>query len=175
MITKEQKKEKVAELVEKFKKANSYYFIDFTGMNVETTIQFRRELKKNEMELKVAKNSLINRALSEAGGLQGLKKDFFGPTGIIFGYGDPVHPAKLINERYEKEQRPVFKGAVVEGVVYEADKLKTLASLPSKTDIIASILGSLNAPISGIVGAINSIMRDIASVIEEVAKKNSSN
>lgn len=175
MITKEQKKEKVAELVEKFKKANSYYFIDFTGMNVETTLQFRRELKKNEMELKVAKNSLITRALNEAGGLQGLKKDIFGPTGIIFGYGDPVRPAKLISERYEKEQRPVFKGAILEGVVYEADQLKTLASLPSKTDIIASILGSLNAPISGIVGAINSIMRDIASVIEEVAKKNSSN
>ncbi len=113
--------------------------------------------------------------MSESGGLQGLKKDISGPTGIIFGYGDPVRPAKLINERYEKEQRPVFKGAVVEGVVYEADKLKTLASLPSKTDIIASILGSLNAPISGIVGAINSIMRDVASVIEEVAKKNSSN
>lgn len=175
MITKEQKKEKVAELVEKFKKANSYYFVDFTGMNVETTIQFRRDLKRDEMELKVAKNSLISRALSELGEGERLSIDIFGPTGIVFGYGDPIRPARLINERYEKEQRPVFKGAVVEGVVYEADKLKVLASLPSKTDIIASILGSLNAPVSGIVGAINSIMRDIASVIEEVAKKNSSN
>jgi large subunit ribosomal protein L10 len=52
--------------------------------------------------------------------------------------------------------------------------LDKLASLPSKADIIASILGSLNAPISGIVGSINSLMRDLASVIEEVAKKKSS-
>lgn len=173
MITKQKKVEQVQNLVEKFKKVNSYYFVDFTGMNVESTLQFRRELKKNQMELKVAKNTLLERALSEAGNLPGLKDGFRGPTAVIFGYGDPIAPAKLLKERIEKFQQPVFKGAVVEGVVYDADQLKTLASLPSKSDIIASILGSLNSPISGVVGAINAVIRDLAYVIEEVAKKNS--
>lgn len=173
MITRQRKVEQVQNLVEKFKKANSYYFIDFTGMNVESTQQFRRELKKNQMELKVAKNTLLERALTEAGNLPVLKDGFHGPTGIIFGYGDPIQPARMLKERIEKLQQPVFKGAVVEGIVYEADQLKVLASLPSKSDIIASILGSLNAPVSGIVGAINAVIRDLASVIEEVAKKNS--
>ncbi len=175
MITREQKKEKVAELIEKFKSAQSYFFVDFTGMTVEITNQFRRELKNNQMELKVAKNTLIKRALNEIEGLNTIEHNFFGPTGIIFGYGDPILPARVIKEKYEKEQRPVFKGAIVEGVYYGADQLKTLASLPSKADIIASILGSLNAPVSGIVGSINSLMRDLASVIEEVAKKKSTN
>ncbi len=173
MITRQRKIEQVQDLVEKFKKVNAYYFIDFTGMNVESTQQFRRELKKNQMELKVAKNTLLERALAEAGNLPGLKDGFRGPTGIIFGYGDPIQPARILKERIEKLQQPVFKGAVVEGIVYEADQLKVLASLPSKSDIIASILGSLNAPVSGIVGAINAVIRDLASVIEEVAKKNS--
>ncbi|MFN3305698.1 MAG: 50S ribosomal protein L10 [Candidatus Kapaibacteriota bacterium] len=173
MITKQRKNEQVRSLVEKFRNVNAYYFIDFTGMNVESTQQFRRELKNNQMELKVAKNTLLERALAEAGNLPGLKDGFRGPTGVIFGYGDPIQPARILKERIEKLQQPVFKGAVVEGVVYEADQLKVLASLPSKSDIIASILGSLNAPVSGIVGAINAVIRDLASVIEEVAKKNS--
>lgn len=174
MITQEIKKEKVAELVQKFQKARSFYFIDFTGMNVESTLQFRRELKKNQMELKVAKNTLIRLALRQAGNTPEMKDDLFGPTGVIFGYEDPVQPAKIIKERYEKFQQPVFKGAVVEGIVYGSDQLKVLASLPSKSDIIAGILGSLNSPISGIVGSINAVMRDLASLIEEVAKKKSS-
>lgn len=174
MITREIKRKKVEELIQKFQQARTYYFIDFTGMNVESTLQFRRELKKNKMELKVAKNTLIRRAMREVANLRELPEDFFGPTGIIFGYDDPVQPAKILDERFEKFQQPVFKGAIVEGVAYGPDQLKTLASLPSKTDIIAGILSSLNAPISGIVGAINSVIRDLAYLIEEVAKKKSS-
>lgn len=174
MITKERKVEQVRQLVERFNKANAYYFIDFTGMTVESTLQFRRELKKDQMELKVSKNTLLERAIKESGKLSNFTGEFRGPTGVIFGYGDPIQPAKVFKERIEKFQQPQFKGAVVEGVVYGPDQLKTLASLPSKTDIIASILGSLNAPISGIVGSINAVIRDLAYVIEEVAKKKSS-
>jgi large subunit ribosomal protein L10 len=174
MITKEKKVEQVRRLVELFNKANAYYFIDFTGMTVENTLQFRRELKKNQMELKVSKNTLLERAISESGKLGNFTGGFRGPTGVVFGFGDPIQPAKLLKERIDKFQQPKFKGAFVEGVIYGADQLDKLASLPSKADIIASILGSLNAPISGIVGSINSLMRDLASVIEEVAKKKSS-
>lgn len=174
MITKEKKKEKVTELVQKFQESRSCYFIDFTGMTVESTLQFRRELKKNQMELKVAKNTLIQLAIKEVDNFPEVKDVFFGPTGIIFGYEDPVQPAKIIKERYDKFQQPVFKGAVVEGVVYGSDQLKTLASLPSKSDIIAGILGSLNSPISGIVGSISAVMRDLAYLIEEVSKNKTS-
>ncbi len=173
MITKQKKSQQVQNLIEKFKEVNSYYFIDFTGMNVESTLQFRRDLKKEKMELKVAKNTLLERALSEAGNLPGLKDGFRGPTGVIFGYGDPILPAKVLKERIDKFQQPVFKGAVIEGIAYGSDQLKMLASLPSKSEIIANILGSLDSPISGILGSINAVIRDLAYVIEEVAKKNS--
>lgn len=173
MITKQKKSQQVQNLIEKFKAVNSYYFIDFTGMNVESTLQFRRDLKKEQMELKVAKNTLLERALSEAGNLPGPKDGFRGPTGVIFGYGDPILPAKVLKERIDKFQQPVFKGAVIEGVPYGSDQLKMLASLPSKSEIIANILGSLDSPISGILGSINAVIRDLAYVIEEVAKKNS--
>lgn len=172
MITREIKRKKVDELIQKLQQARTYYFIDFKGMNAESTLRFRRELKKNKMELKVTKNTLIRRAMGEVGNHTELFESFVGPTGIIFGYDDPIHPAKILKERFEKFQMPVFKGAIVEGVVYGADQLNTLASLPSKTEIVAGILGSLNAPISGIVEAINSVIRDLVFLVEEVAKKN---
>ncbi|MCX7879319.1 MAG: 50S ribosomal protein L10 [Ignavibacteria bacterium] len=174
MITKQQKKERVSELVDKFKKATSYYFIDFTGMNVENTLQFRRELKKNKMEFKVSKNTLIRRALEEFANLKSVGEQLRGPTGIVFAFQDPIEPARLLKERIEKFQQPVFKKAVVEGAVYEADQLKLLASLPSKGDVVAGIMGSISSPISGIINSIAFTISGLASVIEEVAKKRTS-
>jgi large subunit ribosomal protein L10 len=170
MVTKEQKKEIVAGLSEKFKKASGYYIVNFDKMTVGASIQFRRELRKNGFEMKVAKNTLIERAL-QAANLNAIpEKNMFGPSGIIFSYDDPIAPAKIIKERFEKFEKPALKAAVIENVFYDGSQLKTLASLPSKPELIAGILGSLDAPITGIVGAINAVMRDLAYLVEEVAK-----
>lgn len=175
MITLNRKKEIVADLVERFKRANSFYIVDFMGMNVETTIAFRRELKKNGIEFKVAKNTLVKRALEEIGSSDMIPDDkFFESTGIVFGIDDAVAPAKIIKEAFDKKGLPKLKAAVIENVYYDGSQLKTIAALPSKPDIIAGIIGSLQSPISGIVGSINAVMRDVAYLVEEVAKKKAS-
>ncbi|MGB9702281.1 MAG: 50S ribosomal protein L10 [Candidatus Kapaibacteriota bacterium] len=168
----EQKKQEVGELKEKFQKANGCYFLNFSSMDVASTAKLRKLFHEKGIEYRVAKNTLIWLALNEAG-MQGLDRNFLnGNTGIAFGYDDPTVPAKVLKPILDKEDKPKFKAAIVEGVFYGSDQFKTLASLPSKTDMIAGILGSLNSPISGIVGSLNAVMRDLASVIEEVAKKN---
>lgn len=174
MVTQEKKRQIVAELTEKFQKANGFYFVDFMGMNVESAVIFRRDLKKSSMELKVAKNTLIKRALSEVGSFNIPDEKFRGATGVIFGYDDPVAPAKMIKEQFEKNNIPSLKAAIIEGVYYDGSQLKQLASLPTKPQLIAGILGSLNSPISGIVGSINAVIRDVAYLVEEVAKKKAS-
>lgn len=171
MITRKRKEELLAELKETFSQASSYFLVDFKGMNVEETIAFRRELKSKGIKYKVAKNTLIARALSELG-KEALPADKLkGETAIAFAYDDPVAPSKIIKQSFEKNNKPVLKAAVIEGQFYDGSRLKELASLPSKADIMASILGSLNSPISGIVGSLNAVMGGLASVIEEVAKK----
>jgi large subunit ribosomal protein L10 len=75
---------------------------------------------------------------------------------------------------FDKSQKPRLKAAVIEGVFYDGSQLKTIAALPSKPDIISGIIGSLHSPISGIVGSINAVMRDVAYLVEEVAKKQAS-
>ncbi len=167
----EQKQKVVGELTEKFRKSNGSYFLNFTSMTVAATNKLRHLFHEKGVEYKVAKNTMIWRAIQEVG-YQGIdESQLKGNTGIVFGYDDPLVPAKILKPILEKEETPKFKGAIVEGVFYDASQFKTLANLPSKSELIAGILGSLNAPVSGIVGSLNAVMRDLASVIEEVAKK----
>jgi large subunit ribosomal protein L10 len=173
MITKQKKQEVVADLTEKFQGVKGFYVIDFTGMTVKNSIDLRRQLKAKNIEFRVAKNTLIKRAMNDAGLDFNIPNEVFeGQSAVIVGYDDPVAPAKLLKEYLEKEKadRPKLKAAVVEGQYFDGSKLKQVAELPTREDMIAAILGSLNAPASGIVGSINAVMRDVASLVEEVAK-----
>lgn len=172
-MTAHQKKQVVIDaLAEKISKANGIYLVGFEKMTVEETINFRRKLKEKGIEFLVAKNTLIRRAFEQVGGdqFQIPKVDYFGQSGLLFGYDDAVAPARIIKEVSEKTERPRLKAALVENQYFAGSQLKEVASLPSRADLVAGILGSINAPISGIVGAINATMRDLANVIEEVAK-----
>jgi large subunit ribosomal protein L10 len=171
MITKEQKKVVVAELADKLREATSLYFVDFTGMTVATDQAFRNELRKKGVTMKVAKNTLILRALAEVGGYEIEDKKLAGQTAVIFGGSDPIAPAKIIRQYFEKGEKPKLKVAVVEGQVFDGSQLKQVSELPTREDLIAGMIGSIHAPISGIVGSINAVMRDVASLVEEVAKK----
>ena len=172
MVTKEQKQAVVADLVSNIKDATSLYFVDFTGMTVAEDQNFRSELREKGANMRVAKNTLIRIALREAGEDYdlGIEK-FVGQTAIIFGKDDAIGPAKIIKKHFEKTEKPSLKKAWIEGQTLDGSKLKQVADLPSREDMIASIIGSIHAPISGIHGAINAVMRDVAMLVEEVAKK----
>lgn len=171
MITIEKKKEIVALLVEKFKDTKGIFFCDFAKMSVAEVIAIRRQFKEKDANMLVAKNTLILRALAEIAGLDEVPaKMLFGQTALILS-DDPTAPAKIIKQVFDKTEKLRLKAALIEGTLYEGKQLNTIAALPSRSDLIAGILGSINAPASGIVGAINATIRDLASVIEEAAKK----
>jgi large subunit ribosomal protein L10 len=153
MINKAKKQEIIDGLVAKFKRATGFYIVDFKGMTVEASIRFRRELKKLDIDYKVAKNTLIKRALKELEKSDIIPDDILkGQSGIIFSFDDPVSPVKIIKEQFDKFNLPLLKGSVIEGEYFAGSKLNMLAALPTKLDVMASIVGSLQAPISGIVG-----------------------
>lgn len=176
-MNKKQKEQAVLEIKEKLEKASSLYFTDFSGLTVEQTNELRDEFFNAKVDYHVIKNTLIKKALEQSsnskfsGEIEKLIENLKGPTGVVFAYDDPISPAKIIKKFYEKLEKPKLKIALVESVAYDKSKLNELASLPTKPEIISSIIGSLHAPISGIVNAINAVIRDLASVIEEAAKK----
>lgn len=171
MVTLEKKKEIVADLKSKFDEAGAVYLINFERMTVAETNEFRSEINEGGFDYKVAKNTLIGKALDGNETFQFKDEDLKGQSGLIFGYDDPVTPAKLIKKFFDDIEKPVLKAAIIEGTYYEGSKLKTLASLPTKEDMMSGIVGSLSSPASGIAGAIGGVMRDLANVIHEAAKK----
>lgn len=172
MVSKEQKKQQLAELIELLRNAKGIYFADYSGMKVTEVDNMRTALKKKGFVYKVGKNTLIRRALAEIGGYDQIPAEKFeGMTGLVISNGDPITPAKILREVSDKTQRPKVKVAIIERQVFDGSQLKQVSELPTREEIIASILGSLDAPVSGIVGAINAVMRDLSGVIEAVAKK----
>ncbi len=182
MITREKKKEIVNGLIEKLSKTTGLYLVNYRGMTVENSVEFRTVLRDKGVDYQVAKNTLIKHAIDEVGGFELTDEDLTGMSGIAFGYTDPVEPSRVIKNFQDKHKLPQLKAAIIEGQYYEGGKLEDITKLPSREDLIAGIVLSLSSPVSGIVKAvndpaagivnsINAVMRDLGSVIEEVAKK----
>lgn len=171
MATRERKQEVVAELQEFFADGKVAIVADLTGLTVEEMTQVRRSLSKDNAELRIAKNTLVRLAVedTEFKELQALSK---GPSAFVVGYDDPAQPAKALTELLKKLKKGSVRGAVLEGRPLNAEDVKELAQLPSKEQLLSSIMGGLDSGARNIAGIMESVIRDIALLAEEVAKKN---
>lgn len=170
-MKKEKKTEVVAEVAETVSRSSAMYFTDFSGLTVEQATDLRRELRKSGIEYRVVKNTLIKKALEQVTGYDKVYDKLAGPTGVAFAFEDVVAPAKVIDKFIEKNHKLSLKAAVLEKQVYDGTKLKELAKLPSKKEMMASILGSIQSPLAGVPSVINALMRDLVSVVDAIEKK----
>jgi large subunit ribosomal protein L10 len=161
----------IAEVAEKAARAIAIYFADFSKLTVAEETELRREFRKSGVEYNVVKNTLARKALEQISGYDRVFDKLVGPTGIAYSFDDPSAPAKIIKKFSEKTGKLQLKAAVVEKQVYDATKLEQLAKMPTRKEMISAILGSLDAPASGIVGAVNAIARDLVYVIDAIEKK----
>jgi large subunit ribosomal protein L10 len=170
-MEKSKKVESVTEIKELVGNASSMYLIDYRGVNVADISELRRNFLKEGVTYKVFKNTLFKRALNEVGGYDKLDDKLEGMTGVAFVGENFVAPAKIIKKYFDDTKKFKFKGCYIDEEFYDEDKLNLLASMPTKEEVMSSIVGSVAAPASGIVGAISAVMRDLASVIGEISKK----
>jgi large subunit ribosomal protein L10 len=170
-MERQQKEQIVAEVVETVRKARGMFFTDFSGLTVGQVTELRREFFKAGIDYRVAKNTLIKKALEQVTGYDKVFDHLAGPTAVAFAYDDPVAPAKIIQKFAEKHNKLSLKVCVLEQQVYDGSKLKELASLPTRKEMMASILGSIQSPLAGVPTVINAVMRDLVSVIGEIEKK----
>lgn len=173
-MDKVKKQEVIQQIKDLLDSSEALYLTDFTGMTVEQVNELRNEFYNVKINYKVVKNTLALRALKESSKYSGFVDnldDFLkGPTGFVFAGEDPVAPARILKKYFSKLEKPKFKVAVVDNQFYGKGTLDELASLLSKEEVISAIMSSLDSSVSGIVGAINAVIRDLSSVIEEVAK-----
>jgi large subunit ribosomal protein L10 len=170
-MKREEKEQIVAGVSEIVRKAQGMFFTDFTGLTVEQATELRREFHKAGVDYRVVKNTLIQKALEQVTGYDGVYDRLAGPTGVAFAFEDPVVPARIIQKFAEKHKRLSLKVCVLERQVFEGSKLAELAKLPSRKELMASILGSVQAPLAGVPSVINAVIRDIVGLVDEIARK----
>ena len=142
--SRELKEQKVAEIKERFEKAQGIVVIDYRGINVEQVTALRKQFREAGVEYVVLKNTLVQRVADEMGE-SGLDNVLTGPNAFAFGYDDPVTPAKVITEFITKTkcEHLEIKAGVVEGKVIDPEGVKALASLPSKGSMIVGVLAAM--------------------------------
>ena len=166
------KKEVIKDLKEKFSKTGFTVVTDYRGFTVSEITDLRKRLQNNDAEYKIAKNTLIKIAIKDTG-LAELEKLLDGPSALLLSYGEPAESAKTLVEFMKEIEKGDIKGGFLDGKFLSKNEIKTFAGLPSREVLLSQIAGLLVANTQSIAGIFESLIRDIALLCEEVAKKNS--
>ena len=170
MLTKPQKEEIVAELTELFKRQKIAFFTDFQGISVTKLQSLRRLLKKENAEFKVAKKTLFDRALEQAG-ITFKSKELKGELGVAFGYGDQVAPAKTLVKFGKQEETFKLLAGILAGKVLTDKQIIALAKLPSREVLLAQLAATLQAPMRGLAVVLQANIRGLAIALNKVREQ----
>ena len=169
----EPRPEKVAQvevLKEKFTAAKSAFLTDFTGLSVEEVTELRRKLREKENEFLVVKNTLARRGAKEAG-IEDVIPYLQGPIAIAFSYNDPASPARVISDFIKAHKKPSVKACLIEGDVLPGEQAAEIANWPTREELLARLVGQLNAPITGLVMCLNDVTRRFVQVLNAIKEK----
>lgn len=167
--SKQQKQEVLTGLADKIQRAKSIVFTSFNALGVKDNEELRLKLREVKGEYYVAKKTLLDLAFKK-NPVEGLNvKDLNGKVAAIFSYEDEVAPAKVIlNFRKDREDKIAFIGGVLEGRFLSQTDMESLAKLPSKQELYAKMVGSMNAPISGFVNVLAGNLRGLVTVLKAI-------
>ena len=151
----------VAALTERIKNASAGVFVDYKGINVAQDTELRSELRKNDIEYSVIKNTLARFAINDCG-LAELDPILNGTTSLATSTGDPIAPFRIIND-YAKKMNDIFtiKAAFMDGKILSENEIAEISALPSKDALYSQVFGTLLAPITS-----------LAVVLNQIAEKN---
>ena len=159
-------------LTDKVAKAKAIYFTEYHGLNVEDITELRREFSKNDIEFKVAKNTLIKLAV-ENNKLDGLSPYLSGSTAIAISYEDPTGPARVLKEFKKEHELPKVKGILFDGEVLEGQEFKRIADLPTKDQLLAMFVSTLSSPMTKLALTLKSSMTDLGNTLSNLKDQKS--
>lgn len=164
------KTERVSKLTDLLREAKSIILNDFTGLKVSDISELRRACRNNDVTFTVVKNTLAKKSFRELG-IDGLDPLLDGPTAIAISNVDEVAPAQVLKKFVDDYERPRLKGGYVSGRVIDDREVVRLAMLPGRDVMLAQVVGTFQAPIRGFVGVLGASLRDLAGVLNAIAKK----
>lgn len=170
-ITKQEKEERIAEILELVKKSQVIFVTNYQGMTTKQTDSLRGKLKKADCGYRVVKNTLAARALKEAG-LPVPDAMFDGPVALGFGYSDISASAKAFGEFAREADKFQMKGAILGHQIIEGKgAIEKLSSMPTLPQTRAQLIGLISAPASRLAGVIASSVRQVVNVVKAYSDK----
>jgi len=156
-------------LAEKMQNSCAGVFVNYSGISVADDTQLRRNLRNAGVEYSVVKNTLVRFAINKIG-FEELDPILNGPTALAISKDDPVAAAKLLCEYADKKDSTMeIKAGFVDGKIISVDEVKALAALPSKEVLVAQVLGTMIAPITGLANVLNANIRGLAVALQAIA------
>lgn len=152
----QKKKAEVEKLNSKIRNAQSFVLADYKGLTVEQDTKMRKAMREAGVEYRVYKNSIIRFAIKDTP-YGDLEKYLEGPTAIAISEADPIMPSKLIDQFAKEFDKLEIKAGMVEGRILDVDGVKELAKTPSKEELLARLIGSLQGSLYGLAIALNAI------------------
>jgi large subunit ribosomal protein L10 len=166
------KTDKVNNLKEKIKTAKSIIFAHYHGLDANKVNELRAKITETGGEMIVEKNTLMKVALKEED-QDGANAELTGPVATFFSYEDAISPIKVLAEFAKELQVPELIAGFVDGKLTSKDQLTVLSQLPSKKELLAKVVGSLNAPLSGFVNVLGGSQKKFVQVISAIADEKS--
>ncbi len=170
--TKLQKQEILRTLSNKIKGAKSIVFTEFNALGVKENEELRGKLRETGSEYLVAKKTLIDIALKGEKINDVDVRGFQGKVAVVFGNEDEVAPAKTLAEfKKTREDKISFVGGILDGKYISGEEVTALSKMPSKPELYAKLVGSLNSPISGFVNVLAGNIRGLLNVLKAIEEK----
>ena len=170
-MRKEQKTALIAEIAEGLGRASIALVSEYRGMTAGEATEVRRKLRAVRGELRVAKNTLIRRAIKDTA-FSKLDDQLGGPVGLILSFADPVELTKTVTGMRELGDKFKVRGGVFDGKLLSGEEVQALAALPPREVILAQLLGLLMAPATQVVRLLNEPGSALARLVDAIGKKN---
>src|SRR3954471_8111623 len=172
-MNREEKAAVISEFSEGIGSATNAFLIDFKGITVPQVTELRKQVRDTNSKYVVVKNTLALIAVKDSP-LTQLKGAFAGPTAIAWNTGDAVALAKALTKFAKDVPTVQFKGALLNGQIVAATEIQNISNLPSRDDLISKLVFLMQSPIRGLAIVLNANIRNIAVVIDQIAKQKDS-
>jgi large subunit ribosomal protein L10 len=160
-------KQFVQELREQLSKSKVAILTDYKGLDVSAMTELRAKLREAQIEFQVIKNTML-RLASEGTDAELIKEHFKGPSAIALSYEDPVAPAKILTEFAKANDKLEIKCGVLNGAAMDPEAIKALSALPSREELLSTVLSAMIAVPTSLVQALNDVPRRVVNVLQAI-------
>jgi len=165
--SRDQKRQAVESLNERLKTSKAAVFANYGGLNAADTEALRRKCREENVDFMAIKKTLLGLALKENGIEFFDAKSLDGSLGVALSQ-DEITAAKVLKDFSKAHEQVKFLGGVLEGKLLSIDEIKALASLPSKAELLAKLVGTIKAPVSGFVNVLQGNLRGLVTVLDAI-------